>query len=315
MSRFMLIIGLIVSLAVHTWLLFGWPPVVSVVRDGKVEHVQVDVLPVNLAQLMPQKTPVEAPPEPAAEPEPEKQPEPEPEPEPDPEPQPEPKREPEPEPEPKPEAEPEPQPRPEPKAEPQPKVEPQPDTKPAPQPAPRPADEPRPQPPIEQFAEASKTDLGHGDFAGAADGKRLPALLIDWGTAQHALDVLRAGQMKLVVLDTAGGARVSEQVAMIGNQYRLLPFEDDDKTYSNRLRVLRNVPAFADMVSSLGLRAGRDLAVALPVELERLLDRTKKIAANDADVPYLEVDHFRGRFRMRGGQLGFEVTHVQRRSN
>jgi len=273
MSRRMLVMGLFVSALVHAMLLIGESRSTPT-TDEAVESPTLTVVPVE---------PIEAPP---AESPPESEPEPEPTPQPDPEP----------------EATPDP---------------PSPAPQPASQPDPEPAPEPQPDPaPLVRRAEPAGSDLEtRGSFSGRiASDRQLPSLSIDWGSFDHAMAVIRAGEMKLVILErTASGSQVTREVRIGDGHVQLTPFAAGGAAYSNRLRVVRRVPAFGRLIHDLGLGPREDLAIAMPVGIEDHVDRAQKQAAARRGLDYLAVAEFQGRFRLAAGRLTFQITDIQLR--
>ncbi|MAE68018.1 MAG: hypothetical protein CMJ18_27520 [Phycisphaeraceae bacterium] len=259
MSRTMFLLGLVLSVALHAYLLSIRPSQASALKAPPARPVRVDVVPVPAADVpvldsVPETTTSKTAPQPASPPQ----------------------------------------------------------ASETSKPAPRAA-----QARLEPVAEPVRTESpDRGDFAGTSDGTRRPRLRIDWGSPAHARAVLEAGRMKLVVLDSApGGAIVSAQVRKVGHEYRTLPLPGHaDLAYSNRLRVLRNVPAFAGIGRALALRPGRDLAVAMPIAVQKMLDHAKRTAPIAQGLRSDDILDFRGRFRLAQGRLTFEITHVERRT-
>lgn len=265
MSRTMFGLGLVISLALHAYLLRIWPPGAAAVVLTRAEPRHVDIVPVPAAAAPPRVRAATPAPEPA----------------------------------------PQPVPQPERHAPPLPEAA-EPEHAPPPEPA-----------GLKPTAAAPRAEAAHpGSFAGDREGQRRPRLRIDWGTSADAQAVLRAGRMKLVVLESAPGrAIVRAQVHQMANGYRTLPLPDEpDAGYSNRLRVLRNVPAFADVERALALRPGNDLAIAMPLTVQQMLDQAESAAPAAHGVPRDQATDFRGRFRLTRGRLRFEITHVERRA-
>jgi hypothetical protein len=151
-----------------------------------------------------------------------------------------------------------------------------------------------------------------GDFTGDAEGSREPQLRIDWGSAQEALSTLDAGQMVVVVLgDAEGGPVVTQELEAADGSWRRRSFQARGTTqYSNRLRIVDQVPAFSPMRSAAGLGAGERLAVLVPAHVERMLGAAQLRAAFDRGLAMRQIEDFAGRFAMRHGRLEFDVTHV-----
>lgn len=274
MSRVAFIFGLLASVALHVWLL-SLPGSLQ----QEIQRLQIPIIETELAMLEP-------PPEAARPPEPEATPEP-----------PRPPVAPEPEP-----------PAPEPPAPEPPKPAP-----PEEPPPPQPPQQAPPQPPMQKMAEPPKALAeSTGDFAGSTEGSREPELRIDWGSAQEALSVLEAGQMVVVVLrKDEGGPVITQELEAADGSWRRRTFRPRGPTrYSNRLRIVDQVPAFSPLRSAAGLGAGELLAVLVPTQVEHMLGAAQLRAAFDRGLTMRQIDNLAGRFAMRQGRLDFDVTHV-----
>ncbi len=196
---------------------------------------------------------------------------------------------------------------------------------PDPEPDPRPepvAQElpPEPDPPVEEplpnltkVAEAPPTQAPDpGDFAGATKANGPPELRIDWGTGDQALDTLDAGDMILVVLDRDGDRVViGQKVVYDAGVWRRSPYQPVGATrYSNRLRIVDQVPAFDAANAAVKLRGEERLAVLLPMRVERTLASAQMEAAYNSGLVMKEIDNFAGRFTLRDGALVFDITHI-----
>ncbi len=276
MSRGTFIVGLVLSVAIHAWLVML--PVDSVTQPPAATIV-VPVVETELARFD------QTQPEPDAEP-------PVPEPTPTPEP---------PAPEP---------PAPEPIDE-VPPPKPEPESTPPPEPEPATPDESRLK--LVKVAEPDKTPQQEpGDFGGRPEGRHSPQLRINWGTGDHARSALEAGDMMLVVLNGAGGdAIIREQVENDAGIWRRAAYPSTASTkYSNRLRIVDHVPAFDDVRRAVNLRGQERLAVLLPLHVERVLESAQMEAAYKRGLIMKQIDNFAGRFTLRGGALAFDITHV-----
>jgi hypothetical protein len=195
---------------------------------------------------------------------------------------------------------------------------------PAPDPIPEPVAKqppaPEPEPPVEEplpeltrVAEAPPTQTPEpGDFAGATNAKGPPELRIDWGTGDQALDTLDAGNMILVVLDREGGnVVIGQKVVYDAGVWRRRPYQPVGATqYSNRLRIVDQVPAFGGANAAVNLRGEERLAVLLPMRVERTLASAQMEAAYNNGLVMNEIDNFAGRFTLRDGALAFDITHI-----
>lgn len=197
-------------------------------------------------------------------------------------------------------------------------VEPEPDPAPAeePPPPPEPEAEPpveTPAPNIEKMVEAeSAKEPDPGDFAGTTTAKGAPQLRINWGTDQQALDALEAGEMILVVLDGDGQrAVIGQQVVFDNGVWHRRPYQPVGSTrYSNRLRIVDQVPAFRAARAAVDLRGEERLAVLLPTRVERTLESAQLKAAYGRGLAMNQIDNFAGRFTLRDGTLAFDITHI-----
>ncbi len=195
--------------------------------------------------------------------------------------------------------------------------DPEPESKPEPV-----AEEPpvEPDPPVEQplpnltkVAEAPPTQTPDpGDFAGATKAKGPPELRINWGTGDQALDTLAAGDMILVVLDReADRVVIGQKVVYDAGVWRRSPYQPVGATqYSNRLRIVDEVPAFDAANAAVNLRGEERLAVLLPMRVERTLASAQLEAAYNNGLAMKEIDNFAGRFTLRDGALAFDITYI-----
>lgn len=213
-----------------------------------------------------------------------------------------------------------------PKPQPQPqqaKPQPAPQTPPTPRPPapepPTPPAPPTPKPPIPPAppAPASAPAEKSGDFSGSRNASQHPALRIDWGDATTAPRVLQAGRMRLVVLRaTPTDTAIHRELAWNGSQWQLrTPAADVAGQYSNRLRIVTRVPAFAPALAAADMTAHDNLAVLVPRQVERLLDTAQLRAAQQRALTLDRIRAFGGRFDVQQGQLTFTITHVQQRSD
>ena len=197
------------------------------------------------------------------------------------------------------------------------------DPAPKPQRAPADAETPKPKPMAPRKADAVPTLLrmhkapateveSEGDFAGEADGQAMPELRIDWGRAAiHR--VLDAGQMKLVVLDLNSKAFTGE-VRHGGNGWQFAATDSRSPLrYSNRLRIVHDVPAFKAVRQAVPLAAQQRLAVLVPESLERNIELAQADASRRAGLAMADVRYVGGRFELESGRLHFVITHLQPR--
>ena len=193
---------------------------------------------------------------------------------------------------------------------------------PAPEPDPEPASEPERPPRFEPLHEANAdapdpaAEPEAGDFAEASDAEADPAALrIDWGTPENARRVLDAGRLRLIVIspDPDGGVRLEASAAWRDRWVRRPVPAGASAAYSNRLRIVSDVPAFAAARRQLDLSPRERLAVMVPRLIERKLASAQRVAAQRRGLTLDEVRSFAGRFELEGRHLAFAVTTVQER--
>ena len=192
----------------------------------------------------------------------------------------------------------------------------------APSPPPAPEAEPEPAPPNPPMAPThqpppARDEKAGGDFAGrAADAPATPALRIDWGEPKGIAELLRVGRMKLAVLDRRGsGQTITAEVRRGSSGWMVAPFQTPPgMRYSNRLRIVHEVPAFAAIRRSVELQPDQRLVVLIPETLERRLDRAQQDVARRRGLALAEVENIGGRFRLDADRLIFQVTRVDPRA-
>lgn len=175
----------------------------------------------------------------------------------------------------------------------------------------------RPGPDLADAIDVASTLPGEGDFAGSRHGQVQPSLHIDWGDRDHSLEVIRAGQMQLVVIDTdrPGQTAVQYRVHRDGSGWRVSPWwRESNMTYSSTVRVVHNVRAFAHVVRELDLPAHQKLAVLLPQHVDRMMRSAQLAAALSQDLDLTRVRRCAGRFNVQRDALAFDITAIQLRS-
>ena len=377
MNRHALILGLLISVSLHTWYL--WPAVKQVMKETPTKQ-QVVALAVREIPQEPEPKPVPAPkvakpkppvqetptppkpPTPVAAPEPPQQVEQEPPPAA--QPQPEPAQEIEPEPQPveppppppppaqmmKPAAQPveqtppqqapEPIPQPAEEMEPEPQAEPQP-VEQAPPPPPPPQAAPTrlaskykreleqlelqksalaqmapqqiaPQP-MAEIVKPAKSDLPPGGMFRSnlknVDYSLQPVARIAWGTPQEAVSAIDMGRMALVLVDGTG--RVTGSVVGNSGRWERSGPPSSMGTYSNQVRVVDHVSAFAGFASMA--QRGEHLAVLVPVGLERRIQRAMDTSSRSNGLARHEVAACFGRLITDQTGLDFQIERVERR--
>lgn len=144
-----------------------------------------------------------------------------------------------------------------------------------------------------------------------------PELRIDWGDRAAVLKVLQVGNMKLAVLRNADpGPMIVDEVAPGGGAWSRAPYRQPaSNRFSNRLRVVDDVPAFSDIRRAVRLRPDERLVVLVPSEVERTLQTAQISAAFKAGMTMESIRSFGGRFSIRDDRLEFEVSQIQTRSS
>ncbi|QQE13813.1 hypothetical protein JD969_10220 [Planctomycetota bacterium] len=221
--------------------------------------------------------------------------------------------EPEPKPEPEPVTEPEPEPEPEP-MEPEPLPELEPVIEPEPEPEPEPVSEPEPPAQMDKMFETEKVEASEkqGDFGSSGEGKRNPELRIAWGNEATALNIIKSGGMRLVVY--SGAARpIDYEYVNRNGQWRKQRLSVNRRVrFSNRLRIVQDVPAFRQIVTSDDWQDGDRLAVMVPREIEQMLESEQMNAASKRGLTMKEIHSFAGRFLLNNSsRLNFEVTAIR----
>lgn len=196
---------------------------------------------------------------------------------------------------------------------------------PEPQALPPPADEqaapdrpaPGPHQPLVRMAEPPQSpEPSAGDLTGADEGRRVPGLRINWGTDEEAAAVLAAGGMKVVVLNWKDPEPAfTHLVEQDGRTWRRQLWRiSTGESYSNRLRIVEDVPAFNEVRGAAQLGADERLAVLVPTRVERMLDAAQLRAAFERGLLMEEVRDFGGQFNLEDGTLAFDVTDVALRT-
>jgi len=180
--------------------------------------------------------------------------------------------------------------------------------------APEPAD-------LERVAEAEPVAPmeSEGDFRGRADARERPPdpeLRIDWGSEAVAIETLRVGDMKLAILkDAEPRPIITSEARWEDDLWTRTPYRAGVRTrYSNRLRVVDNVPAFQRVRRELDLSADERLVVLVPTSVERMLESEQLATVFQRGLGLEEVRRFGGRFTLERSSLGFEITRLEARS-
>ena len=273
MSRGALVVGLVVSLGAHAWVLLSGPDLTLRTHMEATEVVGVVELPPERPEVD-QDVPEPAPPLPALDPPSVAQSEPEP-----------------------------------PGPAPSDSIQDPPET---------PKERELPQAPNAGLREMAKVPSSPvrepGDLRGVEDAPKSPALRIDWGLRAQALSVLDAGDMQLAVLNSdASRPVITHQIQRRGDTWRRSPYRPSQSLYSNRLRVVDDVPAFQAVRQGAGLIPRERLVVLVPTKVERMLESAQLAAAFSRGLPMDQIRDFGGCFTVEGQNLAFKITHVRAR--
>ena len=307
MSKSMLALGVVASLAAHAALVWGMPS-----RTKPSESDRATPIAIAMAEV----PAVEAEPSPEPEPADDSALEPEPKPEPKPEPEAAPVLEPESsEPE---SSEPnttEPNPSPEPVAPPAPPL-PAPPAPPAPTP-------PTPAPPVPpvmakspeplETPVAATADLpaSGGSYLAHREGVAAPALRLEWGDEAEAISIVRRAALPVVLVGRDGIVREQLERRADGGWQRV-PFKSG-AGLSARVRVVDGTPAFRSATAMAN--PGERVAVMLTTSLEREIDQATRQAAARMSIPYESLVSISGRLSVRADRrVGFELISFERRS-
>jgi hypothetical protein len=138
-------------------------------------------------------------------------------------------------------------------------------------------------------------------------------LRIDWGTPDQAARALDLGRMKLVALAPDG--HFDQQVVRDSGTWHVRPFQPEPGVeYSNALRIVDRVAAFARAAAALRAAAGTHrLAVLVPTALEQSLLAAQSSAAARRGVTLADIHTFGGRFELNPAGISFEITQVRMR--
>jgi hypothetical protein len=293
MSKSMLLLGLLASVAGHGVLVWLEPARATSAESAEPLRVAMATMPVEEPEAIEDVPAVEeTPAEPTVAPEPEPQEPPKPEPEPEPEPEPTPT----PEPAPAPVATPEPLPEP---IAPETPVE-------AITPATTPAE------PLEAPS-PTKADLPStgGRYLAHRDGVVAPALRLEWGDEDDAMAIVGRAALPVVVVGRDGIVREQLERDARGAWARV-PFKSS-AGLSARVRVVDGTPAFRNATALAN--AGERIAVMLTTSLERQIDLATRQAASRLSIPYEALVTISGRLAIGGDRrVSFELISFERRS-
>ncbi len=200
-------------------------------------------------------------------------------------------------------------------------------------PRPEPLPQPPPQPRAEELPmdelfepEVVETTRNTGDFAGGSDIEPdqplRPGLRIDWGDLDSALSIMTRSGMKLVILENTGNnaARhtppIRRELVYRDGHWRIQPLEVSVRIrYSNRLRIVHDVPAFRAAAAMHAVKPGDRLAIMLPRNVEQILEAAQLTAAYSSGLQLADISNFAGQFQFHGRQLSFDVTQIQKKEH
>lgn len=180
--------------------------------------------------------------------------------------------------------------------------------------------EKQPAPKVAQLPELTESRPKHktlqeqpGDFAGAANGIIDPIIRINWGDLTNAVSILNASGMKLVIYESDGS--VKRQVVIDGTNVSITPLVSSTSvSYSDSLRIVDKVPAFAAIAAALKLGSADHLAVLVPVDVEREIESAKMMEVSRRSLSLRDVKVLGGRFNVTGGKVVFIIEKVLLRS-
>ncbi|MEM9065171.1 MAG: hypothetical protein AAGB51_06730 [Planctomycetota bacterium] len=182
-----------------------------------------------------------------------------------------------------------------------------------PQPTPEPP-APEHRPPLQRLAETPRAEPEKpGAYAASLDGPTEPTLRIDWGDSQHARRILGATGMSLAVLrGRDAGVEITDSIEPVGDRWHRYPVDHDSlAAFSNRMRIVDDVPAFAEARREARLTSRERLAVLVPASIERMFARAIEIEADRRGLMGSSIASVAGGFSIRDGRLLFEIKTVQ----
>lgn len=149
-----------------------------------------------------------------------------------------------------------------------------------------------------------------GDFAARPDGVAVPRIRIDWGPREQALELVRYAALPIVFVAADGVVREQAERGSDGH-WRRQPFRAG-AGLSARVRVVDGSPAFAEIAS---LATPRERIAVMPtVAIDRRIDESIRQAAYRLRIDPAEIAVVRGRLLLRQRSVEFEVLEVERRS-
>jgi hypothetical protein len=180
--------------------------------------------------------------------------------------------------------------------------------------------EKQPAPKVSQIPELTETrpkqktnQEQSGDFAGSANGVVDPVVRINWGDLTNAVSILNTSGMKLVIYESDGS--VKRQVITNGSEVSTKSLDSTPTIrYSDSLRIVDRVPAFAAIKTALKLGGSEHLAVLVPVLVEREIESAKMTEVSRRSLSLRDVKVLGGRFNVTEGKVIFIIEKVLLRS-
>ncbi len=167
--------------------------------------------------------------------------------------------------------------------------------------------------PMAEIVKPAKSDLPPGGMFRSnlknVDYSLQPVARIAWGTPQEAVSAIDMGRMALVLVDGTG--RVTGSVVGNSGRWERGGPPSSMGTYSNQVRVVDHVSAFAGFASMA--QRGEHLAVLIPVGLERRIQRAMDSSSRSNGLARHEVAACFGRLITDQTGLDFQIERVERR--
>lgn len=167
--------------------------------------------------------------------------------------------------------------------------------------------------PMAEIVKPAKSDLPPGGMFRSnlknVDYSLQPVARIAWGTPQEAVSAIDMGRMALVLVDGTG--RVTGSVVGNSGRWERGGPPSSMGTYSNQVRVVDHVSAFAGFASMA--QRGEHLAVLIPVGLERRIQRAMDTSSRSNGLARHEVAACFGRLITDQTGLDFQIERVERR--
>lgn len=152
-----------------------------------------------------------------------------------------------------------------------------------------------------------------GDFAGSTNGIERPILRINWGSAAQATVTLRACALKLVILEPDGSIGHELVPGSAGSWQATRLIVEAGLRYSDSIRLVGNVPAFASARAYTKSGSGQSLAVLMPVNIEKMIEAAKLTYAYQQGLRMRDIATFGGYFSTNTGNVDFVIEKIQLR--